>query len=300
MTPPIKPRRSLLYVSADVPRHLEKARDVSADGIIFDLHDAVAPEHKEEARARLVEVLAAGGFRNQELVVRVNPLDSPWGDQDLAAIATSGCDAVLFPGLCSAQGVQEAIARLDAAGGGDLPVMLMIESPMAVLRAEDMAVASERVCCLVVNTAALAATLRVSPTSDRIGLFTSLGLVVLAARAHGKMAVDGSHLDLNEAQTCERSCRQGRELGFDGKCVVHPVQLPYTNDTFTPRIKEVEKARAVIRTMEQAQLESRPYAVLEGRLLQPVELDAARRVVALHQAIRERETAYNDARPSAT
>jgi citrate lyase subunit beta/citryl-CoA lyase len=111
--------------------------------------------------------------------------------------------------------------------------------------------------------------------------------------------VDGSHLELKEAQTCERACRQGRELGFEGKCVIHPVQLPYTTDAFTPRARELERARTIIRTMEEAQAASRPYAVLEGRLLQPVELEAARALLAFHQQIQAREAAFHNARPYA-
>ena len=293
MSHAIRPRRSMLYVSADNPPHLEKARALHADSLVFDLYESVAPERKAQARDNLVATLRVGGFRGQELVGRVNPLDSLWGAEDLAAVARLELDALLFPGVESGAQLRAAVEQLDQAGGGRLPVMAMIETPLAVLHAEEIAAASERLCCLVMNTATLASALHINGSPDRIGLLASLGLVVLAARAHHRAVVDGAHLDLKEAQTCEFSCRQARELGFDGKTVIHPVQLPYTNDAFTPRPKELDKARAVIQAMKAAQEAGKPYGVLDGRLLQPVELESARGMLALYEAISTREAAFH-------
>lgn len=293
MSQAIRPRRSMLYVCADNPRHLDKARALPADSLVLDLYESVAPERKAAAREQLVATLRSGGFRGQELVVRINPLDSLWGAEDLAAVAGLELDALLLPGVEAAEQLRAAIAQLDHAGAARFPVMVMIETPLAVLNAAEIAGGSDRLCCLVLNTATLASALRINGAPERQGLWASLGLVVLAARAHHRSVVDGAHLDLKEAQTCEFSCRQGRELGFDGKTVVHPVQLPYTNDAFTPRPKEVDKARAVIEAMRAAHEAGKPYGVLDGRLLQPVELESARALLALHEAITAREAAFH-------
>jgi citrate lyase subunit beta/citryl-CoA lyase len=171
-----------------------------------------------------------------------------------------------------------------------LAVIVSIETAMGVLHAEEIAAASDRVCALMVNTTNLGDSLHAKATAQRSGLATSFGLVILAARAYGKAVIDGPHTDIRDAQSCEFSCRQGRDFGFDGKAVIHPVQLPYTNDAFTPNPKEVEKAQAIIAAMEAEH--ARPYTLLDGQLLEPVELQAARRCIALHKAIAERQGAF--------
>ena len=284
----IRPRRTMLYVSADIGRHLEKARALAADSLILDLHEAVAVDAKAAARDSLVAALRRGGFRGQELVLRPNAPDTPWFTEDLRVAAELPIDAVLFTGLESAEAVVAAQQALDAAGGAHLPIMLMIESPRAVLNAPAMAAASDRAACLVVSNANLMVSMRLPETADRVGLFASLSLVVLAARASGIGCVDGAHLDVGDARACEYACRQSRDFGFDGKAVIHPVQLAYTNDAFTPKPKDLEKKRAIVAAMEEAHRQGRSYALKDGKLLQPSVYEAARRCLAMAEAIEQR------------
>jgi citrate lyase subunit beta / citryl-CoA lyase len=284
----IRPRRTMLYVSADIERHLEKSPTLAADCLIFDLHEAVAADAKERARQRLAAALARGGFRGQELVLRSNAPDTPWFPDDLRTAARLPVDAVLFTGLETADAVAAAQRALDAAGGAHLPLMLMIESPRAVLNAAAMAAASDRLACLVVSNANLMVSMRLPETADRVGLFASLSLVVLAARASGIGCIDGAHLDVGDARACEYACRQSRDFGFDGKAVIHPVQLAYTNDAFTPKPKDLEKKRAIVAAMEEAHRQGKPYALKDGKLLQPSIYEAARQCLAMAEAIEQR------------
>ncbi len=231
----LRPRRSLLFVPGSNPRALEKARALPADGLIFDLEDAVAPATKEEARATVMAALAAGGYGGRELVLRVNALDSPWGHADLAAAATMPIDAVLIPKVESADRVRLAAALLDALGAPpDCSVWCMLETPLGVLNAREIAAASPRLAALVLGTSDLTKDLHALHTRDRLPLLTALQLALLAARAYGLAALDGVHLDLSDDEGFAFACRQGRELGFDGKTLIHPKQIEQANTAFAP------------------------------------------------------------------
>ncbi|MES9876452.1 MAG: CoA ester lyase [Candidatus Sedimenticola sp. PURPLELP] len=288
----MRPRRTMLYVSADIDRHMEKSRNLPTDTIIFDLHESIAPEFKQSGREKLRKLLKESKFRGQELVLRINPVNSPWFDDDLKLAAELPVDALLFTGITSAEDLKQAEWKLDVAGGDQLPLMSMIETPMAVLNAQEIAGSSERLTCMVLSNANLITSMRLPPSAERTGLFSSLSMVVLAARAHGLSAIDGAHLDITEPHACEYACRQSRDFGFNGKAVIHPVQLAYTNDAFTPKPKEIEKKRAIIKLMEEAQEQGRSYAMMDNRLLQPSELDAARDCVAYHEAIESRTDVF--------
>lgn len=288
-----RPRRTMLYVSADIEKHLNKSKDLPTDAVIFDLYESIAPEFKQRGRDKLTRFLNETTFRGQEIILRVNQIGTPWLDDDLKLAVQLPIDAVLLSGVKTAEDIREAAYKLELAGGGHLPIMSMIETPMAVLNALEIAGASERLACLAVSNANLITSMRLPPSPDRTGLFTSLSMVVLAARAHGLSVVDGAHLDITDPHTCEYACRQSRDFGFDGKAVIHPVQLAYTNDAFTPKPKDVEKKKQIIALMEEAQSDGRSYAMLDSRLLQPSELDAARRCVAMHEAIEQRNKAFD-------
>jgi len=192
-----RPRRSLLYMPGSNPRALEKARSLPADGLIIDFEDAVTAEAKESARAIVGAALAVGGYGGRELVVRVNPLDTPWGHADLAAAATMPIDAVLLPKVESAERVGLTVSLLDALGAPErLAVWCMIETPLGVLEVQRIAAASPRLAALVLGTSDLTKNLHALATRDRLPLITSLGLALLAARAHGLAILDGVHLDL--------------------------------------------------------------------------------------------------------
>jgi len=228
------------------PRALEKARALPADGLIFDLEDAVAPEAKETARAAVAAAVTAGGYALRELVLRVNPIETVWGHTDLAVAATLPIHAVLLPKVESAERVRLTVDLLDALGAPpELAVWCMVETPLGVLKAADIAGASPRIAALVLGTSDLANDLHARPTRDRLPLLTALGLVLLAARAHGRAVLDGVHLDLADAEGFAAACRQGRDLGFDGKTLIHPDQIGPANEIFAPSAEEVARARRI-------------------------------------------------------
>jgi citrate lyase subunit beta/citryl-CoA lyase len=292
MPAPIRPRRSVLFMPGSNPRALEKARALPADGLIFDLEDAVAPEAKEIARVAVAAAVTAGGYAPRELVLRVNPIDSVWGHADLAVAATLPIDAVLLPKVESAERVRLTIDLLDASGAPPgLAVWCMIETPLGVLAAGDIAGASPRIAALVMGTSDLANDLHARPTRDRLPLLTALGLVLLAARAHGRAVLDGVHLALGDAEGFTAACRQGRDLGFDGKTLIHPDQIGPANEIFAPTAEEVARARRVIAGYAEAVAAGKGAVRIEGRLVEALHVEEARRTVALAQAIAERETA---------
>jgi len=289
MNPYYRPRRSMLYVPGCSTRYLNKARTLKVDSVILDLGDPILVELKEQSRRYVVEAVLAGGYGRREVVVRVNDLDSPWGRDDVKAVAGIGADAVLFPNVESREDVTEALAELDAAGGSHLPVMVMIESPIAVLRAEQIASASDRIACLVMATGDLLNQLHGRRTTDRIAVVHSLSQVLLAGRAHDRAVVDGISTDLKDMQSFEFGCRLARDLGFDGKSLVHPFQLPYCNDAFTPKPHDLAAALEVIDALDRAHQEGRGTVVVNGRLVEGHHVKAARRLLALADMIEKLE-----------
>jgi citrate lyase subunit beta/citryl-CoA lyase len=272
------------------PRALEKARALPADGLIFDLEDAVAPEAKETARAAVAAAVTAGGYAPRELVLRVNPIDTVWGHADLAAAATLPIDAVLLPKVENAERVRLTVDLLDALGAPlELAVWCMVETPLGVLAAADIAGASPRVAALVLGTSDLANDLHARPMRDRLPLLTSLGLVLLAARAYGRAALDGVHLDLADAEGFAAACRQGRELGFDGKTLIHPDQIGPANAVFAPMAEEAARARRLIDLYAAADAAGKGAVRIEGRLVEALHVEEARRTLALAEAIAARE-----------
>ncbi len=283
---PIRPRRSLLFMPGANARALEKSRELPADGLIFDLEDAVAPDAKAGARAAVAAAVGQGGYGRRELVLRVNALDSQWGDGDLAAAAGMAVDAVLLPKVESAERVRDTVARLDGAGApAGLAVWCMIETPRGVLAAAEIAGSSPRVAALVMGTSDLTKDLQARETPDRAPLLTSLGLVLLAARAHGLAALDGVHLDLADDAGFAAACAPGRTLGFDGKTLIHPKQIAPANAAFAPSEGEVAQARTIIAAHEAALAAGKGIVVVDGRLVENLHVEAAQRTIALAEAI---------------
>lgn len=286
-----RPRRSMLYSPAHSPRFLQKAASLPTDCVVMDLEETIVPETKEAARANVVKAVGEYDFGHREVIVRVNRLGSPWIEDDLAAVAGARVNAVLFPRIESRQDVLDCIAALDRAGAASIPVMLMIETPFGVLRAEEIAGASDRIACLVMGTADLTNHLHARPHPERLPLLMSLSLVILAARAHNRSVVDGIQSNLKDMHTFEYSCRLGRDMGLDGKTLVHPDQLIYCNEAYTPKPAEVSHAKQVISAYESAAREGRASVVVNGRLVEQMHVVGARRIVALAEAIREMEAA---------
>lgn len=289
MNPYFRPRRSMLYVPGCEPRYLNKARTLRVDSVILDLGDPILVEKKVESRRNVVEAVLAGGYGRREVVVRVNDLESPWGRDDIESVAGIGADAVLFPNIESREDVLEAQALLDAAGGAHLPIMLMIESPLAVLRAVEIASASDRIACLLVATSDLLTQLHGRRTPDRIAVMHSLSHVLLAGRAYDRSVVDGISTNLKDMQSFEMACRLGRDLGLDGKSLIHPFQLPYCNDAFTPKPHDLAAALEVIDALEKANSEGRGTVVVNGRLVEGHHVKAAKRLLALADMIEKLE-----------
>jgi citrate lyase subunit beta/citryl-CoA lyase len=292
MSAEVRLRRSVLFMPASNARALEKARTLPADALVFDLEDAVAPDAKAEARRMAVAAASGRGYAPREVVIRVNALDTPWGRDDLAAVAASGADAILLPKVESAAAVHEALGALDAAGApAALTLWCMLETPRGVLRAEAIAAASPRVAALVMGTSDLTKDLHARHTSDRLPLLTSLGLCVLAARAHGVAALDGVHLDLDDEAGFLAACRQAAAMGFDGKTLIHPKTIDGANDAFSPTPDEVARARRIIDAHADAVARGQGVVVVDGRLVENLHVEDARRVTALAAAIAARGAA---------
>jgi citrate lyase subunit beta/citryl-CoA lyase len=271
-------------------RALEKAKTLAADGLIFDLEDAVAPDAKAAARQQVCEAVRTGGYGQRELIVRVNGLVTPWGREDLIAVASCGADAVLLPKVESAALVRQAWDVLTASGApAHLALWCMLETPLGVLHAEEIAASHPRVAALVMGTSDLVKDLHARHTCERLPLLTSLGLCVLAARAYGLTALDGVHLDLEDDAGFAAACHQAVELGFDGKTLIHPKTIATANAIFSPAPDEVARARTIIAAHAQAVAAGRGVVVVEGRLIENLHVEEARRVVALADAIADAE-----------
>ncbi|MEW5726282.1 MAG: CoA ester lyase [Pseudomonadota bacterium] len=281
-----RPRRSMLYMPGSNARALEKARTLAADALILDLEDAVAPDAKEEARAQVVAAVRTGGYGRRELLVRVNGLGTPWGHADVAAAATSGADAILIPKVESADMVRQVEAIMITAGAPDnMSIWCMMETPRGMLRAEEIAQSTPRLGGFVMGTSDLAKDLHCAHTPLRLPMITSLGLCLLAARAYGLACLDGVYLDLNDDEGFEASCVQGLELGFDGKTLIHPKTIDVANRVFAPSAKELEWSRKIIAAHAEAAAAGKGVVVVDGRLVENLHVENARRVVALADQI---------------
>lgn len=282
----VRPRRSVLYMPGANARALVKARTLPADGLILDLEDSVAPDAKEQARATVLDAVRTGGYAGRELVIRVNGLDTPWGYADLVAAATAGADAVLVPKVESGEALRMAERVLVGAGAPDgLQLWAMMETPRAILDATSVASATRRLTCLVMGTSDLTKDLNARDLPDRLPMQASLAATLLAARAHGLAALDGVHVDLEDTHGFAESCRQGRALGFDGKTLIHPSQLEAANDAFAPTAAEVGKARRIIAAHAEALAAGKGITVVDGKLVEALHVETARRTVALAEAI---------------
>ncbi len=292
MTASARPRRSILYMPGSNPRALEKGRSLPADGLILDLEDAVAPDAKETAREQILAALKEGGYGKREIAVRVNGLDSPWGKDDVKAMATSGADAILLPKVETAAMIHELEKLMDEAGAPkSMGIQCMMETPLGMLNAKEVAGASPRITCLVMGTSDLVKDLQAAHTPARLPVLTSLGLCILAARACGVAITDGVHLDLSDDEGFAAHCLQGKELGFDGKTLIHPKTIAKANEVFAPSGEEIAWSHKIIAAHAEATAEGKGVVVVEGKLVENLHVEAANRLVALAEAIEELESA---------
>lgn len=281
------PRRSVLYMPGANARALDKARSLPCDGVIFDLEDAVAADAKASARANVVGALTQGGYGHRELVVRVNGLDTPWGADDVAAVAGLPVHGVLFPKVESPTQIDAMAAALAEAGASGMPLWIMVETPRGVLEVPALA-AHPQVTVLVMGTSDLVKELRARHTESRHNLAYALQRCVLAARACGVDILDGVHLDFRNQPAFDAACRQAREMGFDGKSLIHPTQIDSANGTFGYDADAVEHARRVLAVWEEAGAAGKGVAVLDGQLIENLHAAEARRVLAFAEALAQR------------
>jgi (3S)-malyl-CoA thioesterase len=275
-----RPLRSVLYIPGSKPRALDKARGLSADAIIFDLEDAVIPEEKIAARATLAEALAVGGYGARLKIIRINGLDTEWGMDDAKAAATMGADAILLPKVNSPADL-EALADIV----GDMPLWAMMETPAGMLNAP--AIAGHRALQgMVMGTNDLAKDLQTRTRPDRLPMITALGLCVLAGKAHGVALIDGVYNAFKDDEGLKFECDQGRDMGFDGKTLIHPAQLDVANAAFSPSDEEVDLARRQITAFEECEATGQGVAVVDGRIVENLHVATARETLAKLDAIK--------------
>lgn len=283
MAPVVDPRgrplRSVLYIPGSKERALEKARDLAADAIIFDLEDAVAAEEKENARAMLAQALAAGGYGSRLKIVRINGFDTRWGRDDAAAFARAAADAILVPKVGTPADL-DAVAALVP----DLPLWAMMETPAGILNAAAIAV-HPRLQGMVMGTNDLAKDLSARVQPGRAELITGLQLCLLAARSRGLAIVDGVFNAFKDEAGLAVECEQGRNMGFDGKTLIHPAQLAIANEAFAPSDAEIDLARRQIAAFEEAEAAGQGVAVVDGRIVENLHVVTARKTIARSEAI---------------
>jgi citrate lyase subunit beta/citryl-CoA lyase len=281
-----RPRRSVLYMPGANERALEKAKSIPADALILDLEDAVAPDAKADARKRVAAAAASGEYGHREVTIRVNGPGTAWHADDLRAAAEAGPDAVVVPKVESAHTVLEVERALEAAGAPDhTAIWAMAETPRAMLDARAVAAASERLTVLVMGTNDLAKELHAEHVPGRAPLLTGLSLALLAARETGKVILDGVYNDVKDLAGFEAECVQGRQFGFDGKTLIHPAQVEPCNRIFAPSPEQVERSRRIIEAFDEATREGRGVVTVDGRMIENLHVEEARRVLALAAAV---------------
>lgn len=274
----MRPYRSVLYIPGSKERALDKARSLAVDAIIFDLEDAVAPGEKPAARETLAAALATGGYGPRTRIVRINGLDTEWGEADARAAATMDCDAVLMPKVESPAQL-DALARLT-----DKPLWAMMETPMGMLNASAIA-AHPRLAGMVMGTNDLAKELNSRFRADRLAMQASLGLCLLAAKAHGCVIVDGVYNAFKDDEGLAVECAQGRDMGFDGKTLIHPAQVAVTNAAFAPTEAEIDLARRQIAAYEEAEQAGQGVAVVDGKIVENLHVATAKTLLSKAETI---------------
>ncbi|MGI9384741.1 MAG: HpcH/HpaI aldolase/citrate lyase family protein [Methyloligellaceae bacterium] len=291
-----RPRRSGLYMPGSNARALEKAKTLAADAVIFDLEDAVAPEAKAEARAQACAAVQSGGYGRRELVIRVNAMSSDWGEADVAAAAAARPDAILIPKVQAAGDLATVRTMMDAAGAPpDLALWAMMETPLAILNAHDIAAAAPAnrypLTVFVMGTNDLAKETRAELTADRQPVLAWLSGCVAAARAYRLDILDGVYNNFRDEEGLRRECEQGRALGMDGKTLIHPGQIGPCNEIFSPGTEEIDWSRKVLAAFAEPENRGKGVITVEGRMVELLHAEMARRTVAIAEAIEQLQAA---------
>ena len=281
----LRPRRSVLYMPAANERALEKAKSIASDALIFDLEDAVSPDAKDQARENAVAAANSGAYGLREITIRCNGLDTPWGANDIAAAAKANISAVVIPKVNDVATLNEVSRQLDAAGAqSSVGIWAMVETPAAIFDARLIS-AHPRVAVLVMGTNDLAKELRAAQLPGRHPLIPHLATALLAAREAGKPILDGVYNDIKNADGFRAECEQGAQMGFDGKTLIHPDQVAIANDVWAPSEADVEHARRVIAAFDEALASGKGVVQLDGRMIENLHVDNARRTLAIADAI---------------
>ena len=284
MSAEFTPLRSVLYMPSSNERALEKAKSISCDGLILDLEDAVAPDAKPAAREAACAAAASGDYGRRTLTIRANGIGTEWHDADVAAAAAAGPDAVVVPKVNSADEVGRLVEALEKAGAPDrTKLWAMIETPVAILDVLSIARASERLTCLVMGTNDLVKELYAEHVPGRAPILPSLHTALLAARAAGIAILDGVYNDVTDTDGYLAECEQGRQMGFDGKTLIHPGQVEGANAAFAPSEQAVEDARGLIAAFETGQHSG--VVTYNGRMVEALHVESARRTLSIHDAI---------------
>ena len=285
MTAQTKPFRSLLYIPGSKERALEKATGLSADGIIFYLEDAVAPDDKANARAMVAETLVTRDYGRRALMVRINGFDSDWAMEDLEAICAVGPEAILLPKVNGADDIEKLAGILDQHENcAETRIWAMMETPLGILNAAAIA-AGPRMAGFVLGTNDLIKDLNARQTDDRVAVMAALSLCLLAARANGIVCVDGVYNRFQDTETLAAMCEQGRDMGMDGKSLIHPAQIETANAIFAPSETEIDLARRQIDAFEQAEAKGLGVAVLDGNIVENLHVETAKKTLAKVAAI---------------
>lgn len=291
MAPTPRPRRSALYLPGNKDRALEKAKSLPADVLIFDLEDAVGPDAKAESRTRVCSAVASAGYRPREVVVRINGAGTDWHEDDMTAVAASAADAVLVPKVETGHEVEALANTLDRLGAPrSLQLWAMIETPRAILRAEEIASASERLTVLVVGTNDLVNDLHGRHVPGRAPVAPALSWAVLGARAAGKSILDGVYNAIDDEAGFRAEATQGREMGFDGKTLIHPGQVGPANQLFGPSEKELADARRIVSAYQEAQAAGASVITVDGRMIESLHVRDAQRILGLADLISQLES----------
>ncbi|UWQ92184.1 CoA ester lyase [Rhodobacteraceae bacterium M382] len=279
MDPRTRPYRSVLYIPGSKPRALDKAKTLPVDAIIFDLEDAVSVDEKVNARATLTQALAEGDFGPRMRIVRINGLDTQWGFDDARAAAAMNCDAVLLPKVSSPDDL-DALAEIT----GDLPIWAMMETPRGMLNAAAIA-AHPKLQGMVMGTNDLAKELQTRFRADRMPMMAGLGMCLLAAKAEGLIIVDGVYNAFKDAEGLAVECAQGRDMGFDGKTLIHPAQVDVANVAFAPSDEDLDLSRRQIAAFDEAVATGQAVAVVDGRIVENLHVATARELLAKAEVI---------------
>jgi citrate lyase subunit beta/citryl-CoA lyase len=286
----VRPRRSVLYMPGSNARALEKAKSIAADAMILDLEDAVAPGAKEAARTQVCAAVKAGGYGHREVVIRINALDTPWGEADLAAAAQASPDAVLLPKPGKGADIARATEALARAGAPDKTrLWAMIETPLAILNVAEIAAGAQvpgaRLACFVLGTNDLVKETRADLSENRRPALYWLSAAITAARAYGLDVLDGVYNNFKDADGLRRECIHGRRLGFDGKTLIHPDQVAVANEVFAPPEAEVAFARKIIAAFALPESRGKGVLTVDGRMVELLHAEMAARTVAIAEAI---------------